>query len=98
MRLPVTFRSIAAAEMEEAVDWYKRQRTGLGEEFLAAVEAQLQIVSEDPFLLPIVHRDLRQVHTVRFPYSIIYTVEAERIVVFAVFHGRRDASIWKKRR
>ena len=32
-------RAAAAADVEEAYLWYQRQRAGLGEEFLAAVDA-----------------------------------------------------------
>jgi plasmid stabilization system protein ParE len=33
----------------------------------------------------------------RFPYSVFYRVEADRIVVLAVFHGRRNPRIWQAR-
>ena len=35
-------RPAAAADIEEAYRWYERQRVGLGEEFLTAVDATLQ--------------------------------------------------------
>jgi plasmid stabilization system protein ParE len=35
--------------------------------------------------------------TRRFPYGLFYVVEAERIVVLAVFHGRRDPKAVRRR-
>jgi hypothetical protein len=34
-------RAAAAADVGEAYSWYQRQRAGLGDEFLAAVDAAL---------------------------------------------------------
>ncbi|MCZ2135008.1 MAG: hypothetical protein LC098_06235 [Burkholderiales bacterium] len=33
----------------------------------------------------------------RFPYSVIYRPESNGILVFAVFHHRRDPSNWSNR-
>jgi hypothetical protein len=33
----------------------------------------------------------------RFPYLVLYAVEAERILITAVFHGRRDPRRWPDR-
>jgi len=44
------FRTAAAADVEEAHNWYEGQRRGLGEEFLAAVQAALEQVESNPQL------------------------------------------------
>jgi plasmid stabilization system protein ParE len=33
----------------------------------------------------------------RFPYVVYYRVEAERLVILAVQHGRRDEARWHSR-
>jgi plasmid stabilization system protein ParE len=33
----------------------------------------------------------------RFPYSIYYLIESGQIVILAVFHARRDPTIWQSR-
>jgi plasmid stabilization system protein ParE len=33
----------------------------------------------------------------RFPYLVLYAVETERVLITAVFHGRRDPQRWSDR-
>ncbi len=37
--MKVTFRRFAQYEFDEAADWYNGERVGLGEEFIAEIEA-----------------------------------------------------------
>ena len=46
---------------------------------------------------PIMHREIRCARARRFPYSVFFRAEAQRIVVLAVFHARRDPSVWHDR-
>lgn len=39
--MTILIRPAAAAEIDDAFLWYERQEAGLGEEFLAAVQAAL---------------------------------------------------------
>lgn len=39
---PPIFRPAAAADVEDAYQWYEDQRAGLGEEFLAAVSTVIE--------------------------------------------------------
>ena len=97
MRLPVVFRPEARDEVDEAFAWYERQRPGLGEEFLAAVREVLDRIQENPEIYAVAYRDVRRGLTGRFPYGVFYRVEAARIVVLAVYHGRRDPRSWQER-
>lgn len=49
-RLKLSARALR--EVGEARQWYEEQSIGLGEEFLAAAEAQLEKVKESPLLYP----------------------------------------------
>jgi plasmid stabilization system protein ParE len=44
-----------------------------------------------------VYQDVRRALVRRFPYSIYYRFRADRIVVLAVFHNKRDPKVWKAR-
>jgi plasmid stabilization system protein ParE len=86
----VVFRPEARADLESAYRWYEDRRRGLGEELLLVVDAAIEQIRRAPEAYPVVHRDVRRVLTRRFPYGVFYLVESRRIVVLAVFHGRRD--------
>jgi len=97
MTLPVVYRRAASAEFSDAVAYYEEQRPHLGVEFVEEVEHCIGHVAGDPLRFPIVHTDIRRVAIRRFPYSLYYRVEARRIVVLSVFHGRRNPNAWKGR-
>jgi plasmid stabilization system protein ParE len=46
----------------------------------------------------VVRADIRRVVARRFPYAVYYRRREDRIVVLAVFHGRRHPRIWQARR
>jgi len=90
-------RPAAAADMEEAYVWYENRRTGLGEEFLAAVDSLLGEIRAHPTAYQVIHREARRALLRRFPYAIFYRVYAENVVVLACMHGRRDPKRWMNR-
>jgi len=65
----VVWRPAAAADVEEAFVWYERQSSGLGDEFLAAVQSTLDAVREYPLRYPVIYREARRALIRRFPYG-----------------------------
>ena len=97
MSLLVTFHRAASAEFIEASAWYESKRLGLALEFMAEIDRCVSLASEHPLQLAVVREDIRRVVAHRFPYSIYFRAEKDRIVVLAVFHGSRDPAIWLAR-
>ena len=91
------FRPAAAADVEEAFDWYERQRRGLGEEFLAAVAAILERIGANPDQFPVIHRETRRALLRRFPYGLYYRVIERQVVVVGCMHAMRDPTRWQSR-
>jgi plasmid stabilization system protein ParE len=90
-------RRRAKADVRAAVRWYELQRTGLGREFVTALDAALNRVAESPLQSQVLHRGVRRAIVHRFPYGIFYRVEGSNIVVFCVSHLHRDSTSWKVR-
>jgi toxin ParE1/3/4 len=97
MNLPVILREEAQADFDEAFDWYESQRPGLGIDFAAQVQAVFDRISANPLLHAAIFQDVREAVVRRFPYSVLYRAEASQVLVIAVFHSRRDPSIWQGR-
>lgn len=97
MRRPVQLLPAAERELEEAFWWYERQRSGLGLEFLLAFDAAVESLRRLPEGHELVALKTRKALLRRFPYLVLYAVEAERVLVTAVFHGRRDPQRWSDR-
>ncbi|MBW4468519.1 MAG: type II toxin-antitoxin system RelE/ParE family toxin [Pegethrix bostrychoides GSE-TBD4-15B] len=96
MSLPIVFRLEAQTEFDEAIDWYEQQAE-LGLEFLDYVADTLAQIQAMPKSYETVFEDVRRAVVQRFPYSVFYQVETQKIVVLAVFHSKRNPKIWQAR-
>jgi plasmid stabilization system protein ParE len=90
MSLPIVFRHIARLEMDEAIARYDSERAGVGIEFASEIESFLVRIAEAPTQFSKVRGDVRRAVLRRFPYTIHFLLEANRIVVLAVFHVNRN--------
>lgn len=97
MTLRIVFRPAAYSEFEAAAIRYDRQRRGLGEEFIFDIEQSLSRAATAPQRCPIVFGDIRRAVARRFPYAVYFRVRGDAMVVLAVFHGRRNPTIWQRR-
>jgi len=86
----VSIRAGGERDLEEARSWYERQRSGLGNEFLAAVAEALIRLEGDPLRHPVYYRGFRRLLTRRFPYKLFDRVEDEAVVVFRILYGSRE--------
>jgi len=97
MTLPVKLRRAARAEFDEAHDWYEAKRTGLGEQFSDRVQEALDRIALTPEMHQCIYKDVRRQIVRGFPYSVLYRVKSDKILVIAVFHAKRDPAIWQRR-
>lgn len=95
--LPLIIGAEAEADLAHAYSWYDEQRLGLGDEFLAAVEACFDSLQRSPQSHAVVMEPIRRALTRRFPFGVFFVVEADAIHVLAVFHCSRDPRGWEKR-
>jgi toxin ParE1/3/4 len=56
----VVFRQQARRELDQASDWYEKERVGLGVEFLAEIQILIDRITSNPEQFPILHRDVRK--------------------------------------
>ncbi len=97
MTLAVVFRRAARREFDETALWYEKRRRGLGNEFVGEIDRAIYLAADNPERFPVMYRDVRCVRVRRFPYSVFFRAESQRIVVLSVFHARRDPSVWQQR-
>ena len=94
----VIVRPAAAADIEDAYQWYESQRPGLGEEFLAALSLTRDRVLEQPETFPVIDRNTRRALIPRrFPYGLFYRVYGDMIVIVACMHAKRNPQRWQRR-
>jgi plasmid stabilization system protein ParE len=98
MALAVVYRRKVGRDLAGGYAWYNGQRDGLGEEFLAAVNAAFDTIERFPDIFARVHDEVRRAVVSRFPYAVFYRLETKRVVVLAVLHTARDPKIWPRPR
>lgn len=87
----------AVQDVRNAVEYYELQSRGLGEDFLHKVEVRIQLIHRRPEIFAVEYLDYRRVMIRRFPYAVVYRCDAERVVVYGVFHTSADPGKWKSR-
>jgi hypothetical protein len=87
----------AEEEMIEASLFYEAASDGLGSDFLADVQFGIDGLREHPHLGHAVGGGLRKMLLHRFPFSLIYSVEADAILIIAVAHFGRLPGYWRNR-
>jgi plasmid stabilization system protein ParE len=97
MKRELIIRPEAEAELAEAFDWYEERVRGLGSEFLISVDAAIHSIIRKPLQFCKVHNNVRRALLRRFPYSVFFLAEGNRIVILAVFHAKRDPKRWQER-
>jgi plasmid stabilization system protein ParE len=85
----IVWRASAAAEAAEAAAWYERERSGLGAEFVSALDAALGQIADRPLSFPRVAERVHRGRLRRFPYGVFFAVRRDRVEVLALYHDRR---------
>lgn len=83
--------------MFDAARYYEMKAPGLGQDFLGKVESALNDLVRSPEQWPVVEDDIRRRLVGRFPYSLLYRIDCNEVVVLAVMHQKRHPSYWLPR-
>jgi hypothetical protein len=89
----------AIQEIQQAIDYYDEQQTGLGEKFEAALNQRLITLEKTPFF-SIRYDDVHCLPVNKFPYMIHFTLDEKQqiVTVRAVLHTSLNPKKWKKRK
>jgi plasmid stabilization system protein ParE len=93
----ITFHPEAEAELVAAAALYEAHSAGLGVEFLDEVERATRALVSYPKIGHRFSRRLRRLLVRRFPYGLLYRIEADAVRVVAVAHVRRPPGYWRGR-
>ncbi len=91
------FHPEALEEYDEAGHYYGQKEPGLELRFIVCVENAIEAILEDPSRWRRFDEDVRRCLTRVFPYAILYTIEADFILIVAVAHCSREPGYWKHR-
>ena len=91
---PVRWHDIALEDVERAAAYYREQKDGLDQRFVAAVSAGVALLQRFPALGGPTHVRFRRWIIHGFPYSIVYREHRAFLRIVAVVHHRQPPDIW----
>lgn len=95
--MTLKFHSEARIEFLKASEYYEEQVVGLGDAFIYEVEKVLDVIEQHPSSGTKITTTERRFLVSRFPYGIVYSVEADLITIFAVMNLRQKPGYWQSR-
>ena len=93
----VRLLTLAQQEIDEAVLWFEQQLEGKGIDFLDELDRVVRLVKAFPVASTEIEPEIRRCLFARFPYSLIYGLERDTIVIIAVAHSHREPRYWAER-
>lgn len=91
----------AVQELDEAARWYEERNSGLGAQFVDAVEAAAALLGRWPEAGSLISspgdHTFRRAPVRGFPYHLAYRVVGDVVDVLAVAHDRRRPVYWAGR-
>ena len=98
MKYVLVVKEESQLDIRISYKWYEEKLKGLGEHFLDALDECFRDITHNPFMNQVKHHNVRYgfVHT--FPFVVVYEVEENNVVVYAVFHTRKNPSVLKRRK
>jgi len=87
----------ALDDLEEASTFYFQQDPDLEVRFASCIDNALERVIERPEAWPILEEDVRRYVVEVFPYSLLYSIERDHVLILAVAHQSRDPEYWRDR-
>jgi hypothetical protein len=82
---------LAELEIEEAIVFYESKKKGLGKYFFDYLKGYLKIIKNNPELFALKKLPYyRELSLKKFPFSIIYEVFENDVIVHSIFHNHRS--------
>lgn len=85
---------LAQLEIEDSKDYYNLQQSKLGDSFKKDIQSSIDKIFDLPNLYPEVAPDIRRCLLHRFPFSVIYSITNETVIILAIAHQARKPFYW----
>ena len=95
--MTVHFLAPARLELREAIAYYNNKESQLGSRFSEAVKRAAGSIVQYPLAWPPASENTRHCQVRGFPYSLIYYMESNEVVIVAVMHNKREPQHWSER-
>ncbi len=95
--MKIEINKLAAHEFDDAIEWYEMQSEGLGKRFKNMVIEQVRKIQKNPKWFLLEDDAVYKAYIPKFPFKILYSIEENRIVIWAIAHLHRKPWYWQNR-
>ncbi|WP_432743432.1 type II toxin-antitoxin system RelE/ParE family toxin [Methylobacter sp. G7] len=92
--MKIEFLKAAQTELDLAFEWYETQQKDLGVQFLNEFDAAIRRIIRYPESYILIEKEVRRCLIKRFPYGVLYGINADKIIIIAVAHLHRKPDYW----
>ncbi|MBI4862270.1 MAG: type II toxin-antitoxin system RelE/ParE family toxin [Candidatus Riflebacteria bacterium] len=96
--MDVRLHDEAVAEARSAREWYEARNPTAAFAFFVELDRAVDLIAESPGRYPAYVLGTRRYLMRRFPFSVIYRVESDHVLIVALAHAKRRPGYWRKRR
>lgn len=94
---PIRFHPEADREYLSSLTWYRERSSGAALDFEVEFQRAISAIEEAPDRWPVYLSHYRRYILRQFPFSIVYHIRPDEVLVLAVAHGHRRPGYWRKR-
>ncbi len=90
----IVFSKISKQELDDAINFYELEQSGLGHSFKIEVKKAALLIAEYPKAWSVERGEIRKCLLHKFPYKLLYSIEKDHILIIAVAHQHRKPFYW----
>jgi len=91
------YLSVAGLEFRDAIAWYRARSVGAARHFNEEVVVAEKLLAQHPRIGKRVEAEARSLCVNDFPYTLVYLVEKDEILIVAMAHQSRRPGYWMDR-
>jgi toxin ParE1/3/4 len=95
--MQVVIHNHVREEILQAADWYEQQSTGLSQKLLKEFKDVLDDIKAFPEMGTLVEEGIRRRVLKYYPYSIIYRLLPDKLLIVGFMHHKRSLYTWRYR-
>lgn len=95
--MTIEFHPAALREVESAQAWYEERSLFAASAFLRELSIAVQRIRQAPHRYPAAEGGTHRILFERFPFTLYYRVQADKVTVVAVAHQKRRPGYWSAR-
>ena len=96
--MKIEIHELASCEFDDAIDWYELQSEGLGIRFKKSIVDQITKISKNPSWFPKETDSIYKAYIPKFPYKVLFSIEEDKIIIWAIAHMHRKPWYWQSRK